>query len=106
MGIVFRQSVKTTLVVFTGALLGAIFVYLRTIPLSLQQQGFSGYVLSQGALVQLFVILGLGPTVQTFIHRYAIHGDERRPVLITICLITPVLVTLLLCLPYFLLQPF
>ena len=83
MGVVFRQSVKTSLVIFAGAILGALLTWLSTkyIP-DKQQLGYLQNLTKQAVSLTNFLLLGLTSTLAVYIHRYA--GDEsKRKVLIT-----------------------
>lgn len=103
MGIVFRQSVKTTIVIFFGAVLGMIVVYVSTQFLSKEDLGFSRNLVNQGVIVQQFITLGIPFALTTFIPRYP-NGDERKKVLFTIGCLAPVILSLVLILPYWLLK--
>lgn len=105
MGIVFRQSIKSTLVIFTGVVLGAAFTYFSTIIIPQDDLGGSRLMLAQGAVLQLLLLMGTGSLVQTFSQRY--EGDDpRKPVLITIGLLTPIIVAALASIPYYFLKSF
>lgn len=101
MGIVFRQSIKGTLVLFFGVLLGAAFTYLTSLIIPLQALGGSRNMLTQGAVCQLFFLMGTGSLIQTFSQRY-LENDPRKPVLVTLSLCTPILTAILFSIPYFL----
>jgi len=97
MGIVFRQSVKTTIIAFSGALLGALINYVYTFILTKPQLGYSKDLIYQGAVLQVFVLLGVNSTVATFIPRYS-HNKQKS--LLTISVFVPLIVTVLLSVPY------
>jgi O-antigen/teichoic acid export membrane protein len=99
MGIVFRQSIKTSLVTFAGALLGAAIVYLSTHILSTQQYGFSRNLVTQSIVAIQLILMGTHSMLIVYIHKYP-AGDERRKLLLTSCLIIPVLLSVLLTVPY------
>jgi len=99
MGIVFRQSVKTTIVNFTGAALGALIVFLSTKIISPQGYGFVKNVNIEGAMINFIALLGTSQLASTFTQRYE-RNDARKRVLVTICAIVPVATTILLTIPY------
>lgn len=101
MGIVFRQSVKGTIINFSGALLGMIMTYLSTQWLSQQELGVTRNLLTQAVVGSQFVLLGIHTTLFIFITKYP-PGDERRPLLITLSLLTPVVTVLFFTIFYFL----
>lgn len=101
MGIVFRQSIKTSIVTAFGALLGLLIVYLSAHYIPKQELGYSRTLLYQAVIGSQLVLLGMHTTVYVFIHRYAV-GDERRKILITLSLLMPLLVTLICSIFYFL----
>lgn len=103
MGIVFRQSVKTTLVNFTGAALGALLVLMSTYILSKPEFGFTKNITLEGALIQFIVLLGTSSLASTFTQRYAAN-DARKKVLLTICGVVPILATIIFTIPYFALR--
>jgi len=103
MGIVFRQSIKTSIVVFTGALLGALTMWLITKYVHQQQYGFIGTLTKWAILFSVFTPIGLTNTLSVFIHRYN-NEDRKRKMLLTICLIVPSVITLFISVFYFLLQ--
>ncbi len=99
MGIVFRQSVKTTIVTFTGAALGALIVVASTYVLSKQGYGLTRNLTVEGSLMNFVVLLGSSSLAYTFTQRYGSH-DPRKKVLITICTFIPLATTILLTIPY------
>src|SRR5690606_7624634 len=101
MGIVFRQSVKGTIINFSGAILGVIVTYLSTRWLTQQEWGFTKNLLLQAVVGSQFVLIGMHTTLFVFIHRYA-PGDKRRPVLISLSLVIPLGLTILVTIFYFL----
>ncbi len=105
MGIVFRQAIKTTIVIATGAILGAAinYVYTRVFPQNLV--GVSRNLLNQGAAIYLFLLLGSVSLVHIYAQRYT-SDDPRRPVLFTFSMLVPPVTTALFCIPYFLLKPY
>lgn len=101
MGKVFSQSIRSTIITFLGALIGAAVVYFSTLYLPQQELGFSRNLLSQALIGSQFVLMGMHTTIWIFIHKYP-KGHEGRPVLITLSLITPIITTLLFTIPYYL----
>ena len=77
MGIVFRQSVKTIIVVFLGAALGFLTNYCYSFMLLQQQFGFTRTLVNYGAIIQFLLLFGAGPVLSLFITRYEVH-DPRR----------------------------
>jgi O-antigen/teichoic acid export membrane protein len=94
MGIVFRQSVKSTLVIFFGALLGAVTLLLSARYLTRQEMGFNRTILFQAVVASQFTVMGMASVISILIHKYPI-GDKRRAALIGICISTPVVLTTL-----------
>ncbi|MBN9483246.1 MAG: hypothetical protein BGO70_00500 [Bacteroidetes bacterium 43-93] len=86
MGIVFRQSVKTTIVTFTGAALGAITNYIYVFVFLRQQLGFYSNTITIGATLQLLIMMGTGSVLATYIQKFS-EKDERRKVLLSLSLI-------------------
>jgi O-antigen/teichoic acid export membrane protein len=101
MGIVFRQSVKTTLVTFTGALLGALSIFIAT-KLSPQEWGFSKTILTQAIVFSQVVLMGVHSMLHLNATKYA--DRDKKPVLITIAVLTPLIVTALFTIPYIVLK--
>ncbi|HRO42054.1 MAG TPA: polysaccharide biosynthesis C-terminal domain-containing protein [Flavipsychrobacter sp.] len=91
MGIVFRQSVKTSIVTFAGAFLGAVTLYLGAKLIPKQQLGFIRNTLpEQAALFAQVFSFGLNVTMMVYVHKYAVN-DKRRTALISMNLILPTL---------------
>lgn len=99
MGIVFRQSIKSTLVTFSGAALGAIITFAGTKIFTKQELGFIRTLINISAIVQALVLLGGGIVLSVFMQRYDAH-DTRRKVLLTVTSLIPLVVTALLTIPY------
>lgn len=102
MGIVFRQSIKSTIVIFTGNLIGAVATYWTSQVFEHDQQqfGFLRTLISVGVIVMICILLGAANVMQTFMQRYE-RKDERRKVLITLCSLVPLLFACFL-LPFYL----
>jgi len=101
MGIVFRQSVKTSIVVFTGALLGALSIWLSTRYVAQRQYGFINNLTRWAMMLSVFTPFGLNNTLAVFIHRYN-NEDAKRKMLLTICMVVPLGITLIISAIYFL----
>jgi O-antigen/teichoic acid export membrane protein len=82
MGIVFRQSIKSTIAIFTGVSLGALFNFIAPFVLSQVELGSYTNIIFTGVMLQLVAIMGTGPLIRVFIQRYE-EGSEKRKVLIT-----------------------
>ena len=105
MGIVFRQAIKTTIVIFSGAALGAAINYFYTLVFPQNLLGVSRNLLNQGAILYLFLLMGTISVVHTYAQRYS-PDDPKRPVIISYSMMIPVLATFLFCIPYFLFKDF
>ncbi|MCB0697710.1 MAG: lipopolysaccharide biosynthesis protein [Chitinophagaceae bacterium] len=101
MGIVFRQSIKTTIVTFTGAGLGALVLYINTHLLSKTGLSLITTITYTAAIVQLFVIMGTANLISVYTQRY-LYEDERRKALFTIGLLTSTVGTLIFSACFFL----
>lgn len=102
MGIVFRQSIKSTAVIFIGSVVGAIVNYYSTYVFEsdLQQFGFSKTIINLATIATVFVQMGSPSLMQIFTQRYP-GNNKRKKVLITLCVLAPLTVVLSL-LPCFL----
>lgn len=100
MGIVFRQSIKTSIVIAAGAVLGAVINLSSAFILTRQEFGYTKHLPTQAAIFHIFIMLGLGSTLLNFSARYAAR-DERRKILITLSSLAPLITTILLSIPYF-----
>jgi O-antigen/teichoic acid export membrane protein len=105
MGIVFRQSIKSTIVIFSGAVLGALVTYLSTKYLAKQEFGFTKYFTNLAVITSMFSVLGMHSVLAVFIHRYK-DDDPRKPVLITLGFVSVTIVSILISLFYFILKPY
>lgn len=105
MGIVFRQSVKTSIVTFAGAFCGAIIIYIGAKFIPKQELGFLRNTLpEQAALFAQILSFGLNATLTVYVLKYAI-GDPRRKALISMSIILPALLFLLIVPFYFIFKP-
>ena len=92
MGIVFRQSVKTSIVVLGGALLGGLIIWLSTKYIPDQQQfGFTRTLTNQAVTLSQILLFGLSSTLFVFTHRYATDTNKRNA-LFTICITLPLVI--------------
>lgn len=90
MGIVFRQSVKSSIATFTGAVLGALVIYLSTHYIPKQELGFRQTLTNYAVVSGQVLLLGVHNMLSVYIHRYDAN-DKRSSALITISLILPFL---------------
>lgn len=105
MGVVFRQSVKSSIVIFAGALLGALIIFLQQEYFPKQEFGFIRNFTNQAVVASQVTMLGMNIVLAIYIHRYDAK-DPRKPVLITLSLLIPIAITAVLSLLYFLFRPF
>ena len=92
MGIVFRQSIKSSVVIFAGALLGALIIYLQQLYFPKQEFGFIRNFTNQAVVASQVTMLGMNIVMAIYIHKYP-SGDARKPVLITLSLVLPIFIT-------------
>jgi O-antigen/teichoic acid export membrane protein len=97
MGIVFRQSVKSVIVILAGNVLGALFNYCSTYVFGEQfrELGFSRLIFNVASIFQFVLLLGFNSVMQTLMQNYA-NSDKRKKVLITLCLLIPIVATIVL----------
>lgn len=103
MGIVFRQSVKTSIVVFLGAILGAIIMWLSTKYIPKQQLGFTNTLTNFAVTISHVILLGFNGTMVVYIHRFA-NDDKKRKLLLTLCLGLPLVILVIFAGLYFVLK--
>jgi O-antigen/teichoic acid export membrane protein len=103
MGIVIRQSVKTTLVIFFGALLGALTTYAYVFIFNKPELGFITNFIYQAAIIQVFTLVGTAPLLQIYTQKYQEGGEERK-VLITFSCVVVLFANILFSIVYFLLK--
>lgn len=104
MGIVFRQSIKATIVTLTGAVLGALVVFFSSkalIPVS--RYGLITNITMAAAIIQLMVILGGANLVLVYTQRYD-AGGTRRKALLTLAMLVAIVGTAIFTVAYFLLK--
>jgi O-antigen/teichoic acid export membrane protein len=70
MGIVIRQSVKTSIITLFGALIGAIIVLFSTYLLPIQAYGFIKNITNQAITFSYFLLLGIPSTLIVYIHKF------------------------------------
>lgn len=103
MGIVFRQSVKTTIVTFTGAGLGALIALVSPMLMEKAELGLINSITYLAATVQLLVMVGTSALVAVYTQRYA-HNDERRKALLSISLLVTTISSILFAIAFLLLK--
>lgn len=103
MGIVFRQSVKTTIVTFTGAALGALIVLISPMLMGKAEYGLINNITYLAATTQLFVMLGTSILIAVYTQRYE-HTDERRKALLSLGLLVTVACSILFSIAFLLLK--
>lgn len=103
MGIVFRQSVKTTIVTFTGAGLGALIVLVSPMLMEKAEYGLINNITYLAATVQLFVMMGTSVLIAVYTQRYA-NTDERRKTLLTLGLLTTIISSVIFAVAFLLLR--
>jgi O-antigen/teichoic acid export membrane protein len=100
MGIVFRQSVKTTISTFLGAALGALITYTYTFALSKTQLGLNTNIIFTGAIGQILVMMGTGNLIVVFAQRYS-EDHLRKKALITLGMLVTTIGSLLFAALFF-----
>lgn len=101
MGVVFRQSVKSSIVIFFGALLGAVSNLIYPYILSKTELGLLTNIIYLGALLQVFMMLGSAYVLAIYIQRYP-EESVKKKVLITLCNIATLATTVIFCIAYIL----
>jgi O-antigen/teichoic acid export membrane protein len=105
MGVVFRQSIKTTIVTFIGAVLGGVLILVSSNVMPEQQLGLVRNFPIQAVLASYFLTVGMGNTLFLFLHRFDNNDNpERKSVLISLCFMVPLIIFCLAMIPYFLFQ--
>ncbi len=103
MGIVFRQSIKTTIITFTGALIGAVTNLVYTFALAKSELGFFTNTIYVSAVMQLFVAMGFGSVIYAFTQRYE-KNDERRKMLMTVSFAVTIITSIIFGIIFILLR--
>ena len=107
MGVVFRQSIKTTAITFAGAALGAIIVLVASNMMPKQELGFSRNLTSQTVVASFFMLMGVSSTLFLYFHRFDAEAEkERRSVFLSLCFLVPIVMFVLSMIPYFLFQDY
>jgi len=105
MGIVFRQTAKNSIIVFFGAILGALIVWLSTRFIPKQEYGFINNVIFWSITLSQFLLLGLHSSLGVYIHKFADSAPKRK-LLITLSLLLPLIFTAVFILFFYLFRPF
>ena len=100
MGVVFRQSIKSTLVIFMGAFLGAIITWLGTNYIGEQELGFSRNLTNYTIAASQIALMGLHITLSVYVHKYN-DNKEKRGAFLASCLIVPLLIIAFLSIFFF-----
>lgn len=107
MGIVFRQSIKTTIITFFGAALGGIVLFVSTNVMGKQELGFVRNLPNQAVVATFFLIAGMGSTLFFYLHRFDEEENKgRKPVLMSVCFLVPIAIYILTMIPYFLFKDY
>lgn len=88
MGVVFRQSIKSTIATLFGAILGALIIYLSARFIPKQEFGFRSTLTNYAVVAGQILIIGLGNMITVFANRYA-SEDKRTHVLVSASLVLP-----------------
>jgi len=99
MGIVFRQSIKGSIAIFGGILLGGIYIYFTAHAINKTELGGIRNLLSQAAVIQIFFLAGAANLMNPYILQFK-ENDPKRQVLLTISIALPLLVALVFSGPY------
>ncbi len=103
MGIVFRQSVKTSIVQLTGAALGAGYVLATRRILPSQDVGLLNNFVYQYSVLQPFLMFGGYSVVFGYMQRYDEQNGKRSDIL-SIVFLLPIISAAIFCFFYFLLK--
>lgn len=103
MGIVIRQSIKTSLVVVTGAILGVIVVWLSAKYPSIPQYGYLKNITNYALVMSQILLFGLNSTLAVYIHKYT-NDLPKSKLLITLCLVLPAIMIVIFSACYYLLK--
>lgn len=103
MGIVFRQSVKSSIVTITGAILGAALNLAYPYLLSKSEFGLITNIIYTGALIQLIIMLGMSNTIAIYTQKYDTHSEKRKT-LLTLGLLVTIAMALLFTIAFFLMK--
>lgn len=100
MGIVVRQSIKTTAVYFAGALLGALTTFAYAHMMSKPEQGYITIFVFQCALIQILTLMGTAALVGYYIQKFPEH-DTRQKTLLSFSALVILGASLLFSIGYF-----
>ncbi|HMG67430.1 MAG TPA: hypothetical protein VK588_07085, partial [Chitinophagaceae bacterium] len=104
MGIVFRQSAKTSIIVFIGSVLGAVIIWLSTKYIEDKHQfGFVQNLTNNAVTLSQVLLFGLNSTLAVYIQRF-INNDRKRKLLLTICFAIPAILSVFAIGLYYLLR--
>lgn len=107
MGVVFRQSIKTTAITFAGAVLGAAMVLISSQLMPEQELGFSRNLTNQTVVASYFLMMGMSSTLFLFFHRFDEEQDQnKRAVFLSLCFGIPLVAFILAMIPYFAFQDY
>ncbi len=105
MGVVFRQSIKSTAITLVGAILGAVMVFASSNLMPIQELGFTRNLTNQVVVASFFILLGMASTLFLYFHRFDNEQEhEKRAVFLSLCFLSPLVVFLLTIVPYFVFQ--
>jgi O-antigen/teichoic acid export membrane protein len=103
MGVVFRQSVKTTIITFTGALLGGIVTLYSSNVMPKQELGFVRILPVQAVIASFLLGFGMNNALFFYLHRFEKEEDAgKRPVLLSLSFLLPLAIYIVATLAYFL----
>ncbi|MCB9064063.1 MAG: oligosaccharide flippase family protein [Chitinophagales bacterium] len=100
MGIVFRQSIKTSIVTLAGAVLGALITIISTYVLSKTELGLYTNIIYAGAIIQLIVMMGTGNAIAIYTQKYDVN-DEKRKALLTFGMLVTIAFAIIFSVLYF-----
>ncbi len=88
MGVVARQSIKSIIIIFTGAVLGAAINFIFTIVFEKNELGLITNLTNQAVIVQSFVMMGAASVVVGYLPNYQ-KDEAKRSVVLTTTLLIP-----------------
>jgi O-antigen/teichoic acid export membrane protein len=90
MGVVYKQSVISTVVTFIGAAIGGVSIFTSSALFPTQELGFSRHLTSQVVVASFLVLMGMSNTLYLYFHRWNEDTEvEKRNVFMSICFISP-----------------
>ena len=105
MGIVVRQSIKTTIVTLFGAVLGAIIVLASTYLLPIQYYGFIKNITNQALTFSYFLLMGVPSTLIVYIHKFQ-EEPIKKKTLVGFSFLIPILTCSIFFIVYFFFPPY